>query len=94
MAIEARLGQEMSFDGTEDVECNLSLNSRVGVQVIANGFELSDATITITSPIDSETVISDIEEGAVQAVVGEGFSMKKVTLGGLGAGDYSVLFIR
>lgn len=92
--VAAVLGKTLPFDGTEDVECELTPNSHKGVQIISVGFVLSDVVVTIESLGGAETEVT-VEDGAAHALIAEGFTgLTKVTLSGFSAGSYSVTFIR
>ncbi len=92
--MQAFLGVSLEIDGTEDVECLLTENSKKGVEIMSSGFFLNDVTITITSMLDEDTVVTLEDDNVVQALVGENFRMTKVTLSGFTPGSYTVLFIR
>lgn len=92
--VDAVLGVELEIDGTEDVSCELTGNGRNGVQILSQGFVLSDVTVTITSLLDEDTEIT-IDDGAVHVLIGEKFAaLKRVTLSGFTPGSYKVLFLR
>jgi hypothetical protein len=92
--MQATLGKALSFDGSEEVVCDLSEKNRNGIQVVADGFDLADATVTIVSAMGVETEVSDIEADTFHALIGEKMLMKKIKIDGLSTGDYKVTFMQ
>ena len=78
---------------SDTLTCNdVSAQIRDGVQIDANGFNLEDATITITMKNGAEKV-PEIAAGTGETViVGFRFSMSAVSISGVSAGTHVVTF--
>lgn len=88
-------GKRKPFNGTTPVECNLSEANRNGVQIIAEGFNIEDADVTVTfRGGQTQVVTPPTTTGNKAVVIGEGFSLVKVSVGGVSAGAYHVTFIQ
>lgn len=93
---QAQVGTRLEFDGSEPVTARLQESSRRGVQLVAEGFNIEDATVTMVSAMDVESVIPppDGITGIKHAMVGkEGFAFKGIIIDGLGAGSYALTII-
>lgn len=94
--VDAVLGRELEFDGSEPVECVLREGNRNGVQIIAKGFNLEDATVTTISAmgVESEQTPPEGKTLIKHAIVGEKFAMRGVRLELPSTGDYAVTFLQ
>lgn len=94
----ARVGKRLAFDGSEAVTCELQEANRKGVQIVAEGFNIEDATVTTISAMDAESVVPPPEgkTNVKHVLIGnEGFAFKGVTITGLTpGGDYAVTIIQ
>lgn len=93
----ARVGKRCNFDGNTEVTCVLQEANRNGVQIVAEGFNIEDATITMVSAMDVESVVPppDGETGIKHAIVGRvGFAFKGIKIDGLDPGDYALTIIQ
>lgn len=94
----ARVGRRCDFDGSTPVTCVLQEANRDGVQVVAEGFSIEDATITMVSAMGVESIVlpPDGETGLKHVMIGRaGFSFKGIELSGLTpGGSYAVTFIQ
>lgn len=95
---EARVGKQCNFDGSEPVTCTLQEANRKGVQIVAEGFNIEDATVTIISAMGAESVVPPPEgkTNVKHVMIGnEGFAFKGVEITGLTpGGDYAVTIIQ
>jgi len=78
---------------SDTLTCNdVSAQIRDGVQIDSNGFDLEDATITITMQNGAQKQ-PEIAAGTGETViVGFRFSMSAVSISGVTAGTYTVTF--
>lgn len=94
----ARVGRRLDFDGSEPVTCVLQEANRNGVQIVAEGFNIEDATVTMVSAMNVESVVPapDGETELKHVMIGRaGFSFKGIELSGLApGGSYAVTFIQ
>jgi len=60
--IKAVVGKKQAFSGGANVlECSLQQINRQGVQIIAEGFNIEDATVTVVLPGDVEQEPTELE---------------------------------
>lgn len=93
----ARVGKRCSFDGSTPVTCELQEANRKGVQIVAEGFNIEDATVTMVSAMDAESVVPSPagETGIKHAMVGSvGFAFKGIIIDGLAPGSYALTIIQ
>lgn len=94
----AQVGRRLNFNGNEPVTCVLQESNRKGVQIVAEGFNIEDATVTMISAMGVESVIlpPDGETELKHVIIGAaGFAFKGVRLSDLPpGGDYAVTFIQ
>lgn len=94
---QATVGRRCNFDGSEPVTCVLQEGNRRGVQIVAEGFFIDDATVITISAMGAETQVSppEGESELVHVMIGyEGFAFKGLRIQGLPAGgDYAVTII-
>jgi len=93
----ARVGRRCDFDGSTPVTCDLQEANRKGVQIVAEGFNIEDATVTMVSAMGVESVVPppDGETGIKHAIVGRvGFAFKGIKIDGLDPGDYALTIIQ
>lgn len=95
---EARVGKRCDFSGDEAVTCVLQPANRKGFQIVAEGFNIEDATVTTISAMGAETIVAPPEgkTNLKHVIIGkEGFALKGVTIDGLTpGGDYAVTIIQ
>ena len=58
---EARVGKRCDFSGDEAVTCVLQPANRKGFQIVAEGFNIEDATVTTISTMCAETIVEPPE---------------------------------
>lgn len=94
--VTATVGKKRAFSGGADVVvCSLQQINRNGVQIIADGFDIEDATVTVVLPGDVEQEPTELETtGNKTCIVGRNFSMKAIKVSGLTAGSYEILFVQ
>ncbi len=94
--ITAVVGKIKAFSGGADVlECSLQQINRAGVQIVADGFNIEDATVTVILPGDVEQEPTALETTDNKTcIVGRKFSMKGIRISGLPSGSYNVLFVQ
>lgn len=66
--------------------------SRAGVQIEANGFNLEDATVTVTAENGAAKVVTAPADSGEIALFGSGFSIASIQISGVTAGTYVVTF--
>lgn len=94
----ARVGKRCEFNGNTPVTCELQEANRKGVQIVAEGFNIEDATVTMVSAMGAESVIPPPagETGLKHVMVGHvGFAFKGIIVDGLDPdGDYALTIIQ
>lgn len=96
-ALNAVVGKTKAFTGADVVTCKLSEMNRKGVQIVAIGFDIEDATVTVVLPGEDATEQQPTEletSGNKTCIVGRNFSMQAIKISGLPTGSYSVLFVQ
>lgn len=66
--------------------------SRAGVQIEANGFNLEDATITVAAENGAAKIVVAPTDSGEIALFGSGFSIASIQISGVAAGTYAVTF--
>jgi hypothetical protein len=96
----ATVGKKCNFDGTEAVTCVLREGNRNGVQVVASGFNIVDAEVTVISAMGVETLVPPPTPPSGQtevkhSIIGrEGFALKGIRVEGLPPGEYAITFLQ
>lgn len=92
----ATVGKKLNFNGSAPVTCVLNERNRRGVQLVAEGFNIEDADVTMISAMGAETIVlpPDGQTGIKHSMIGqEGFSFKGIRISGLTPGGTYALTI-
>lgn len=97
--IPGTVGKRRAFGGGADVfYVKLQQINRKGIQIVAEGFNIEDATVNILFPGEEGPVKQQPQplevESVTIATVGENFSMDGIEIGDLPAGEYYITIVQ
>lgn len=97
--IPGTVGKRKAFSGGADVfYVKLQQINRKGIQIVAEGFNIEDATVNILFPGEDEPVKQTPQPLEVEnvhiATVGENFSMDGIEISDLPSGDYYITIVQ